>query len=112
MEVNCNGHASTAASEASLERQGCGTRPSAEALEDRRNANLPESSTENADTSAHNEDSRTCNGSSAAPVSPESIGVELKEGDQVGKQEDEMDTQGENKRGNGREHDNQNGRWR
>lgn len=107
MEVNCNGHASTPESEASLEVQG--TKQSTEEQEDQQNANQPEINTETQDTLSNKEEHQTCNGSTGDPdtdlqqlpasLSPDSVTVELKEGDKEEKREEEMDTQGETKRG-------------
>ncbi|XP_042357023.1 SRSF protein kinase 1b isoform X2 [Plectropomus leopardus] len=109
MEVNCNGHASTPESETSLEVQG--TKRSTEELEDQQNANQPESNTETQKTLSNTEEHQTCNGSPGdteadlqqlpASLSPDSVAVELKEGDtDEKKKEEEMDTQGETKREN------------
>ncbi|XP_054472347.1 SRSF protein kinase 1b isoform X2 [Anoplopoma fimbria] len=118
MEVNCNGHASTPESETSLEVQG--TKLSTEEEEDQQNANKPESTTETPDTLSKKEEHQICNGSDedADPqqlptsLSPDSVTVELKEGDKEGDKEDkkgdEMDTQGEAKRGE-EEEDSQDG---
>ncbi|XP_044204181.1 SRSF protein kinase 1b isoform X1 [Thunnus albacares] len=118
MEVNCNGHASTQESEASPESQVHRTKKSTEELEDQQNANQPETKTEADDTLPNKEDRQTCNGSSMDPnldppqlpasLSPDSVTVELKEGDKAEKKEEEMDTQGENKRKDDEE-DGQNG---
>lgn len=107
MEVNCNGHASTPESEASPEVQG--TKQSTEEQEDQQNANQPETNTETQDTLSNKEEHKTCNGSPGEPdtdvqqlpasLSPDSVTVELKEGDNEEKREEEMDTQGETKRG-------------
>ncbi|XP_049893061.1 SRSF protein kinase 1b [Epinephelus moara] len=107
MEVNCNGHASTPESEASPEVQG--TKQSTEEQEDQQNANQPETNTETQDTLSNKEEHQTCNGSNGEPdtdvqqlpasLSPDSVTVELKEGDNEEKREEEMDTQGETKRG-------------
>lgn len=107
MEVNCNGHASTPESEASPEVQG--TKQSTEEQEDQQNANQPETNTETQDTLSNKEEHQTCNGSPGEPdtdvqqlpasLSPDSVTVELKEGDNEEKREEEMDTQGETKRG-------------
>lgn len=120
MEVNCNGHASTPESEASLESQECGTKQSAEEVEDQQNANQPENNTETDDTLCNNEDTPNCNGSTGDPelhpqqqpasINPDSITVELKEEDNVEKKkEDGMDTQGENTGGGEDNEDSQNG---
>ncbi|KAL7406909.1 hypothetical protein ABVT39_000064 [Epinephelus coioides] len=107
MEVNCNGHASTPESEASPEVQG--TKQLTEEQEDQQNANQPETHTETQDTLSNKEEHQTCNGSTGEPdtdvqqlpasLSPDSVTVELKEGDNEEKREEEMDTQGETKRG-------------
>lgn len=118
MEVNCNGHASTPESEASPESQVHGIKQSTEELEDQQNANQPETNTEADDTLPNKEDHlKTCNGSSRdleppqlpASLSPDSVTVELKEGDKAEKKEEEMDTQGENKRRDDEDEDSQNG---
>ncbi|KAI9521072.1 hypothetical protein NQZ68_010774, partial [Dissostichus eleginoides] len=102
MEVNCNGHASAAESEASVEEQGT---EQAKEQEDQQNANQAERSTETPDTTLSNkEEHQTCNGSAEGPdqqqpasLSPDSVTVELKEGgdEEEEKKEEEMDTQGE-----------------
>lgn len=115
MEVNCNGHASTPESETSLEVQG--TKQSAEERKDQQNANQPESNTETQDTLSNKEERQTCNGSPGdadlqqlpASLDPDSVTVELKEGDEEEeKKREEMDTQGETKRGD-EEEDSQDG---
>lgn len=116
MEVNCNGRASTPESEASLEVQG--TKQSTEEQEDQQNANQPESNTETQDTLGNTEELQTCNGLPGNPdadlqqlpasLCPDSVTVELKEGDKEEKREEEMDTQGETKRGD-EEEDSQDG---
>ncbi|XP_076610931.1 SRSF protein kinase 1b isoform X1 [Chaetodon auriga] len=116
MEVNCNGHASTPESESSLEAQG--TKQSTEEQEDQLNANLPESKKESEDTLSNKEEYQTCNGSPGHPdnniqqlpatLSPDSVTVELKEGDKEEKKEEEMDTREETKRDDDKE-DGQNG---
>lgn len=105
MEVNCNGCASTPESEASPEEQG--TKQSTEEQEDQQNANQPDTDTQQ--TLSNKEENQTCNGSPEDPntnlqqlpasLCPESVSVELKEGDKEEKKEEEMDTQGETKRG-------------
>ncbi|KAM7401876.1 hypothetical protein PAMP_017153 [Pampus punctatissimus] len=115
MEVNCNGHSSTPESKASPESQVHGTKQSTEKLEDQQNANQPETNTE-ADKTIPNKDHQTCNGSSrdldppqlAASLSPDSVTVDLKEGGKAEKKEEDMDTQGENKRRDDKEEDTQN----
>ncbi|XP_030276147.1 SRSF protein kinase 1b isoform X4 [Sparus aurata] len=98
MEVNCNGHASTPESESSQEVQG--TKLSTEEQEDQLNANRPESNSEAEDMLGNKEEQQTCNGSPEDPqhlpasVSPDSVTVELKEGDK----EEKMDTRRETKR--------------
>ncbi|GAA6234567.1 SRSF protein kinase 3-like isoform X1 [Lates japonicus] len=120
MEVNFNGHTSTPESEASPESLVHGTMQSKEEQEDQQNANQPENNTETHDTLNNKEEqSQTCNGSTGDPdtdpqqlpasLSPDSVTVELKgEGDREEKKEEEMDTQGETKRGD-EEDDSQNG---
>ncbi|XP_036958472.1 SRSF protein kinase 1b isoform X1 [Acanthopagrus latus] len=98
MEVNCNGHASTPESESSQEVQG--TKLSTEEQEDQLNANRPESNSEAEDSLGNKEEQQTCNGSPEDPqqfpasVSPDSVTVELKEGDK----EEKMDTRRETKK--------------
>ncbi|XP_070814724.1 SRSF protein kinase 1b isoform X3 [Chaetodon trifascialis] len=116
MEVNCNGHASTPESESSLEAQG--TKQSTEEQEDHLNANRPESNKESKDTLSNKEEYQTCNGSPRHPdnnmqqlpatLSPDSVTVELKEGEKEEKKEEEMDTREETKRDDDKE-DGQNG---
>lgn len=108
MEVNCNGHASTPESEASLESQGHGTKQSTEEQEDQENSNQPEN-TEANNTLGNKQEHQTCNGSPGdtntepqqlpASLNLSSVAVELKEGDHnQEKKEDVMDMQGETKR--------------
>ncbi|XP_031179699.1 SRSF protein kinase 1b isoform X1 [Sander lucioperca] len=106
MEVNCNGHASTPERETHLEAQG--TKQTTEEQEDQQNANQPESNTETQGSFSNKEEQQTCNGSLGdtallpvpASLSPDSVTVELKEGDEEEeKKEDKMDTQVETKRG-------------
>uniref|UniRef100_A0A3B5A5I5 non-specific serine/threonine protein kinase n=1 Tax=Stegastes partitus TaxID=144197 RepID=A0A3B5A5I5_9TELE len=109
MEVNCNGHTSTPENKTSQEVQGI-TKQSTEEQEDQQNANQPESNTGTCDTLCIKEEHETCNGSQEDPdtnlqqlpatLSPDSVTVELKAGDKEEKKEEEMDTQGETKRGN------------
>ncbi|XP_018533234.1 SRSF protein kinase 1b isoform X1 [Lates calcarifer] len=120
MEVNFNGHASTPESEASPESLVHRTMQSKEEQEDQQNANQPENNTDSHNTLNNKEEqSQTCNGSTGDPdtdrqqlptsLSPDSVTVELKgEGDREEKKEEEMDTQGESKRGD-EEDDSQNG---
>lgn len=110
-EVNCNGHASTPESEASLESQGHGTKQlteEQEEQEDQENANQPEN-TEAHDTLGNKQEHLTCNGSPGDPntelqqlpasLNLNSVAVELKEGDHnQEKKEDGIDMQGETKR--------------
>ncbi|XP_029287768.1 SRSF protein kinase 1b isoform X3 [Cottoperca gobio] len=118
MEVNCNGHASTAESDTSQEVQG--TKQSTEEQEDQQNANQAESNTETQDTLNNKEEHQTCNGSPQDPdlqqlpasLSPDSVTVELKEGDEEEeeeKKEEEMDTQGEETKREEGEEDSQDG---
>lgn len=105
MEVNCNGHASTPESETSPEEQGTKqSKEEQEKQEDQQNANQPESHTETEDTLSNKEEHQTCNGSTGDPdtdlqqqppasLSPDSVTVEIKEGDKE-KKEDEMETKG------------------
>ncbi|XP_034538642.1 SRSF protein kinase 1b [Notolabrus celidotus] len=111
MEVNCNGCASTPESETSPEEPG--TKETTEEQEDQQNANQPDSNTDTHHTLSNKEEHQTCNGSPEDPntntdtdlqqlpasLCPESVSVELKEGDKEEKKEEEMDTQGETKRG-------------
>ncbi len=107
MEVNCNGHTSTPESETNPEVQGI--KQSREEQEDQQNANQPESNAETQDKLSNEEEHQTCNGSPGDPdtdlqqlpasLSPDSVTVELKEGDKEEKKEEEMDTEGETKRG-------------
>lgn len=110
MEVNCNGHTSIPESESNVEAQG--TKQSTEEEEDQQNANGPESHTETKDTLSDTEEPQTCNGSPGdnhlqASLSPDSVTVELKEGEKE-KEEEEMDIRGETKRED-KEKDGQNG---
>ncbi|XP_030585404.1 SRSF protein kinase 1b isoform X1 [Archocentrus centrarchus] len=96
MEVNCNGHVSTPEKETSLEVQG--TEQDTEEREDQQNANQPDSNKE----TCNREEQPSCNGNSDTnlqqlhpSLSPDSVNVELKEGD---KTEEEMDTLKETKR--------------
>ncbi|XP_026204683.1 SRSF protein kinase 1b isoform X1 [Anabas testudineus] len=118
MEVNCNGHASTPESEASPESEIHGTKQLTEEQEDQQNANQPEN-TEAHDTLSNKQEHLTCNGSDGdsstdlqqlpASLSLNSAAVELKEGvNKQEKKEEEMDMQGETKRGD-EDKDSQNG---
>ncbi|XP_070758158.1 SRSF protein kinase 1b [Enoplosus armatus] len=116
MEVNCNGHASTPESKTSPEVQG--TKQLTEEQEDQQNANQPDSNTETQDSLSNTGEHQTCNGSAGDPdlqqlpasLRPDSVTVELKEGDKEGKKGEEMDTQGETKGGDEEEEeDSQNG---
>ncbi|XP_034441482.1 SRSF protein kinase 1b isoform X1 [Hippoglossus hippoglossus] len=117
MDVNYNGIASKPESEASPESQVHGTEQSTEEKEDQQNANQAENDTEANDTEANDtlsnkEEHQTCNGSPEdpdpdpdtdlqqvpAPLSPDSVTVEIKEGEKEEKREEEMDTQGEKRR--------------
>lgn len=129
MEVNYNGHAATPESKASLESQAHGTKQSKEEQEDQENANQPENHTETHDALSSKEEHQTCNGSAEDPEtelqqqqqlpasdspasdSPASVTVELKEGQREEKKDEEMDTLGENKRGE-EEDDGQNGSFK
>ncbi|XP_068576239.1 SRSF protein kinase 1b isoform X2 [Cebidichthys violaceus] len=114
-EVKCNGHASTPEDDTSLEVQG--TKQSTEEQEDQQNANQPDSNTETQDTLSNKEEHQICNGTPGdadlqqlpASLSPDSVTVELKEGDEEDKKGEEMDTQGETKRGEEEEEDSQEG---
>ncbi|XP_063767323.1 SRSF protein kinase 1b isoform X3 [Eleginops maclovinus] len=113
MEVNCNGHSSPAESEASVEEQG--TKQSME-LEDQQNANQAEGNTETPDTLSNKEERPACNGSAEQPdqlmpssLSPDSVTVELKEGDDEEKKEEQMDTLGEDTKRGEEEEDSQDG---
>lgn len=107
MEVNCNGHSSTLEKGSNVEAQG--TKQSAEEEEeeeDQRNANQPENNTESKNTLNNKEEGQTCNGLPGdadlqqlpTSVSPDSVTVELKEGNR--EDEEEMDTRGDPKREN------------
>ncbi|XP_035008041.1 SRSF protein kinase 1b isoform X1 [Hippoglossus stenolepis] len=115
MDVNYNGIASKPESEASPESQVHETEQSTEEKEDQQNANQAENDTEANDTEANDtlsnkEEHQTCNGSPEdpdpdtdlqqvpAPLSPDSVTVEIKEGEKEEKREEEMDTQGEKRR--------------
>ncbi|XP_069566755.1 SRSF protein kinase 1b isoform X1 [Brachyistius frenatus] len=82
-----------------------------EEQEDLQNANHPENNTETCDTLCNTDEPPTCNGSHKdvdpqqhpASISPDSVTVELKQG-----HKEEVDTQGETKRGN-EEDESQNG---
>ncbi|XP_075951793.1 SRSF protein kinase 1b isoform X2 [Anarhichas minor] len=113
-EVKCNGHASTPEDDTSPEVQG--TKQSTEEQEDQQNANQPDSNTETQDTLSNKEEHQICNGTPGdadlhqlpASLGPDSVTVELKEGDEEDKKGEEMDTQGETKRGE-EEEDSQDG---
>ncbi|KAM9362108.1 SRSF protein kinase 1b [Symphorus nematophorus] len=117
MEVNCNGHASTPESESSLEVQG--TKQTTEEQEDQLNANRPDSTAETEDTLSNKDERQTCNSSPGVPdadpqqlptsLSPDSVTVELKEGDKEEKKLEEMDTREETKREDEEEEDSQDG---
>ncbi|XP_039884878.1 SRSF protein kinase 1b isoform X1 [Simochromis diagramma] len=102
MEVNCNGHTATPENETSLEVRG--TEQCTEEQEDQQDAKQPESNKETDNTFCDKEERPSCNGNSdteqqrpPASLSPDSVTVELKEGDKV---EEEMDTLKETKREN------------
>lgn len=107
MDVNCNGHVSSEDKMSSSEEQG--TKQSAEEHEDQQNANQPEGNTQTCDTLCNTEEHQTCNDSHEDPntnlqqprtsTSPDSVSLELNEGDKKEKEEG-MDTQGETKREN------------
>ncbi|XP_019942394.1 SRSF protein kinase 1b isoform X4 [Paralichthys olivaceus] len=119
MDVNYNGIASKPESEASPESQVHETQQSTEEQEDQQNANQEGNDTQAHDTLSNKEEHQTCNGSPEDPdpdtelqqlpasLSPDSVTVELKEGEKEEKREEEMDTQGE-KRGE-EEENSQNG---
>lgn len=101
MEVNCNGHASAPESGPTPESQ-----PSEPPTEEdsQQNANPTESNAESKDLLNNNGKHQSCNGSPgdadppqlpAASVSPDSVTVELKEGE---KEEEEMDDRGDVKK--------------
>nr|XP_020448717.1 SRSF protein kinase 1-like isoform X2 [Monopterus albus] len=101
MEVNCNGHVSTPESEASPESQVHETKLSPVEQEDQKNANQLENNTETLDTLGNKEEHQTCKGSPEdtdlqlpRSLSPNSVKVELEEGDKG-----EMDAQGQTKTG-------------
>ncbi|KAF3689659.1 SRSF protein kinase 1 [Channa argus] len=118
MKVNCNGHASTPVSEASPENQAHGTNQLKEEQEDQQNANQVEDNTGTHDSLGNKEENRNSNGYSGDPdthlqqlpasLSPNSVAVELKEGEKQDKKE-EMDAQAENKRTDEEEEDNLDG---
>ncbi|KAL3978019.1 EGF-containing fibulin-like extracellular matrix protein 1 [Sarotherodon galilaeus] len=102
MEFNCNGHAATPENETSLEVQG--TEQSTEEQEDQQDAKQPESNKETDNACCNKEERPSCNGNPdteqqrpPASLSPDSVTVELKEGDKI---EEEMDTLKETKREN------------
>ncbi|XP_025763159.1 SRSF protein kinase 1b isoform X1 [Oreochromis niloticus] len=102
MEFNCNGHAATPENETSLEVQG--TEQCTEEQEDQQDAKQPESNKETDNACCNKEERPSCNGNSdteqqrpPASLSPDSVTVELKEGDKI---EEEMDTLKETKREN------------
>lgn len=109
MEVNCNGHSCTPESERTVEPQG--TNQSTEEDEDQQNANQQKSNTETDDALSNKEEHHTCNGTPGdanpqqlpASLAPDSVTVELKEGEKEG---EKMDTRGDTKR---EEKDGQNG---
>lgn len=102
MEVNCNGHTSTPENETSLEVQG--TEQDTEEQEDQQDqqdAKQPESNKETCNTFCNKEEQPSCNGNSDtnpqqvhSSLSPDSVTVDLKEGD---KTEEQMDTPKETK---------------
>ncbi|CAJ1051645.1 SRSF protein kinase 1b [Xyrichtys novacula] len=107
MEVNCNGCSSTPESETSPEEPE--TKQSTEEQEDQQNANQPDTTTTDTQHTLSNPDEHpTCNGAPESPdtnlqqlpesLCPESVSIELKEGDKEEKKEEEMDTQGETKK--------------
>ncbi|CAB1426632.1 unnamed protein product [Pleuronectes platessa] len=108
MDVNYNGIASKPEGEASPESQVHETEQSTEEKEDQENANQTENDTEANDTLSNKEEHQTCNGSPEDPdtdlqqvpasLSPDSVTIEIKEGEKEEKREEEMDTQGEKKR--------------
>lgn len=102
MEVNCNGHAATPENETSLEVRG--TEQCTEEQEDQQDAKQPESNKETDNAFCDKEERPSCNGNSdteqqrpPASLSPDSVTVELKEGDKI---EEQMDTLKETKREN------------
>ncbi|XP_071750620.1 SRSF protein kinase 1b [Centroberyx gerrardi] len=109
MEVNCNGLASTPPSEDSPESQVHGTKQYTEQQEDQQNANQPEDNTENHKALDNKQDHESCNGTPGDPhldpqqlpasLCPDSVTIELREGDKEEKKEEEMDTQGETRGG-------------
>lgn len=111
MEVNCNGHASTPESGSTPEGKQSDL-PTDQ--DDQQNANPSESNAENNDLLNNNAEHQSCNGSPgdsdppqlpAATVSPDSVTVELKEGEK----EEEMDVRGDVKKEDKDNKDSQNG---
>ncbi|XP_071381732.1 SRSF protein kinase 1-like [Centroberyx affinis] len=109
MEVNCNGLASTPPSEDSTESQVHGTKQYTQQQEDQQNANQPEDNTENHEALGNKQDHESCNGTPGDPhldpqqlpasLCPDSVTIELREGDKEEKKEEEMDTRGETRGG-------------
>lgn len=111
MEVNCNGHASTPESGSTPEGKQSDL-PTEQ--DDQQNANPSESNAESNDLLNNNAEHQSCNGSPgdsdppqlpAATVSPDSVTVELKEGEK----EEEMDVRGDVKKEDKDNKDSQNG---
>ncbi|XP_068455100.1 SRSF protein kinase 1b isoform X2 [Clinocottus analis] len=99
VEERCNGHASTPEGGASPERRGA--EPSTEEREDQQNGNAE---TQNPSSTAG--EPQGCNGT--ASLHPDAAPVELTEGDEDKKGE-EMDTQGETRRGEEEEEEEEDG---
>lgn len=114
MEVNCNGRASTP--ESGTTPEGERSDPPTE-QDDQQNANSPENTAESNDLLNNNAKHQSCNGSPgdpdppqlpAASVSPDSVTVELKEGEKEKEKEEEMDVRGDVKKED-KDKDGQNG---
>lgn len=102
MEVNCNGHASTPESGPTPEGKRSDL-PTEQ--DDQQSANPSESNAESKDLLNNNAEHQSCNGSPGDPdplqlpatsVSPDSVTVELKEGEK--EKEEEMDVRGDVKK--------------
>lgn len=106
MEVNCNGHASTPESGSVTEGQQSEPPPTED--DSQQNANPSESNTESKDLLNNNGEQQSCNGSPAEPdppqppaacVSPDSVTVELKDGEkeeEIDAKKEEKDKDGQN----------------
>lgn len=105
MEVNCNGHASTL--ESGSVPEGQQSEPPTED-DNQQNANPSESNAESKDLLNNNAKHQSCSGSPAEPdppqlpaafVSPDSVTVELKDGEkeeEMDAKKDEKDKDGQN----------------